>query len=130
MESRLAVEGMRRRRECSECRNRFTTYEKPVFQFLVIKKDGREESFNLEKIKNSLGKACCKAESKEVEELTRKVEQRILLKKKNPLKTSEIGKMVLQELRKFDKIAYVRYATVHKSIDNPMMLKKEIQLIA
>lgn len=121
---------MRRRRECLHCHKRFTTYEKAEFHFLVIKKDGRLESFTLQKIKNSLQKACNKIDEESLLALTKKIEQKILLRKTNRLKTSDIGKTVLGELKKFDAIAYVRYATVHKGIDNPKTLKKELlQLI-
>ena len=129
LESRFAEEGMRRRRECFKCENRFTTYEKAVFHFTVIKKDGREQPFNIEKIKNSVMKACGKAEELEISSLTQQIEQKILAKKKNPIKTTDIGKVVLQELRKVDKIAYLRFATIHKSIEDTNILKKEIQMI-
>lgn len=129
LESRASEDSLRRRRECLKCENRFTTYEKAVFQFTVLKKDGREQPFNTEKIKNSLMKAVGKAEEGPVLALTKRIEQKILSRKKNPLKTTEIGKVVLQELKRFDKMAYVRFATIHKSIDDPRMLKKELQLM-
>ena len=59
-----------------------------------------------------------------------RIEQRILVKKVNPIKTTEIGKIVLAELKKENKLAYLRYATVYKSIDDPKGLEKELQLIA
>ncbi len=130
LESRLAEESLRRRRECLKCENRFTTYEKAVFHFTVIKKDGREQPFNLEKIKNSVMRACGKAEEQPVLAITRRIEQKILAKKQNPIKTTTIGKIVLQELKRFDKMAYVRFATIHKSIADTRLLEKELELIA
>ncbi len=129
LESRISEDALRRRRECLKCENRFTTYEKAVFQFSVIKKDGREQPFNTEKIKNSVMKAIGKVDDGPILALTKKIEQKILARKKNPIKTTEIGKVVLQELKRLDKMAYVRFATIHKSIENPQMLRKELQLM-
>lgn len=129
LESRISEDALRRRRECLKCENRFTTYEKAVFQFTVLKKDGREQPFNTEKIKNSVMKAIGKAEEEPLLALTKKIEQKILSRKKNPIKTTEIGKIVLQELKKYDSMAYVRFATIHKAIEDPQMLRKELQLM-
>jgi len=129
LESREVDESIRRRRECLKCENRFTTYEKAIFHFSVQKKDGREQVYNLDKIKNSLVKSCGKIEDTELAELTRKIEQTILSRKLNPIPTTKIGKIVLKELMKFDKMAYLRFATIHKSIDDPRLLKKELEII-
>ena len=130
LESRVVDDSMRRRRECEKCENRFTTYEKAVFHFSVIKKDDREEPFAIEKIQNSILKARGKEDDDLAPTLAKKIERKILLKKVNPVKTTEIGKLVLQELKRVDKMAYVRFASIHKAIDDPKMLKKELQLIA
>ena len=129
LESRLLDDAMRRRRECFKCENRFTTYERAEFHFTVIKKDGTEQPFNIDKIRASVLKAYGKMEDEELTTITKKIEQRILSKKANPIKTSEIGKAVLRELRRANKIAYLRFATVHKSIQDPKMLEKELQTI-
>lgn len=129
LESRIAASLVRRRRECLECSNRFTTYEKAVFNFTVVKKDGREEPFQLEKIKNSILKACGKADEETITTIVQSIEQKILAKKINPIKTAEIGRIVLKELKKFDKIAYLRFASVHKAIADPKLLEKELQTI-
>jgi|SRR3989338_3778521 len=130
LESRQIDDALRRRRECLECGNRFTTYERAFFQLQVTKKDGQEQPFEIEKLESSIRKACSKQEQEEISLLAKKIEQKILLRKTNPIKTKEIGKLVLQELRRCDKIAYLRYATVHKGIDDPRILKKELQIIA
>ena len=126
LESRIINDSVRRRRECSNCTNRFTTYEKAMFHLKVVKKDKREQEFDLKKIERSVERACGKINSEAIEQLTRKIEQRILKKKLNTLKSADVGKVVLQELKKFDKIAYLRYATVHKSLDDPESLRKEL----
>jgi transcriptional repressor NrdR len=129
LESRLLDASMRRRRECLNCSNRFTTHEKAIFTLKVLKKDGKEEDFNLDKITSSLQKACNKTSGEAILQMTNKVQQKILRKKLNPVKSSFIARMVLQELRKFDKIAYLRYTSIHKSIEDPSLLKQEINLI-
>jgi transcriptional repressor NrdR len=129
LESRIINSEVRRRRECLQCQTRFTTYEKAFFNFTVLKKDGREEPFNIDKIKLSLQKSCNKLEETQLLNLTRKSEQKILGKKLNQVKTKEIGRVVLKELKKHDKIAYVRYATIHKEIEDPRLLEKELQTI-
>ena len=129
LESRIVNSAVRRRRECEKCSSRFTTYEKALFQLSVIKKDGHTQLFALEKIAMSIEKALGKPDQELVNTLTKKVEQRILAKKKNPIKTTEIGRMVLAELKKQDKMAYVRFATIHKSIDDPKVLEKELEMM-
>ncbi len=130
LESRVVQDALRRRRECDKCSNRFTTYEKAVFRLMVEKKDGREEPFQFEKIKMSLLKAGGKADEYLIEELARKVEQKILLKHHNSIKTTEIGKLVLRELKRFDRMAYLRFASIHKAIDDPKVLEKELMVVA
>jgi len=124
------IEGaMRRRRECLKCNNRFTTYEKPVFNLTVLKKDGKVQPFNLQKVSQSIQRSLGKVDEEFVKILTKRVEQKILRKKINQIKTTLIGKIVLQELKKVNKIAYLRFASVHKSIEDPILLRKEIQTI-
>jgi transcriptional repressor NrdR len=126
LESRVLDTAMRRRRKCLKCSNRFTTYEHARFSLRVLKKSGQEEDFDLAKISKSMEKACGKANPETLLMLSSKVQQKILKKRNNPIKTTDIGKFALQELKKFDKIAYLRFASVHKSIDDPKLLEKEI----
>ncbi|MBI2668627.1 transcriptional repressor NrdR [Candidatus Woesearchaeota archaeon] len=130
LESRLTENSLRRRRECPECSNRFTTYETAVFHLTVTKKDGREEDFDIQKIYHSIAKACSKTDPATLMQLTKKIEQKILNKKNHPVKTTDIGRIVLSELKKHDKMAYLRYASVYKSIEDPLLLKKELKAIA
>ncbi|MEW5896470.1 MAG: transcriptional regulator NrdR [Nanoarchaeota archaeon] len=130
LESRISEASLRRRRECLKCKNRFTTYERAEFNLTVLKKDGRVQPFDLQKIARSIGKACGKADEETISKLTKKVEQRVLRRRASQIKTTDIGRLVLQELRKHDKIAYLRFASVHKKIDDPKILEREIDLIA
>jgi transcriptional repressor NrdR len=122
LESRHIDTSVRRRRECLDCNNRFTTYEKPIFHLTVKKKNGKEQPFNANKITESLKRACSKAQEQEISELSKKIETKLLSTKKGVFTTVQIGKTVLKELKKFDKIAYVRYASIHKDIEDPKML--------
>jgi transcriptional repressor NrdR len=121
---------VRRRRECLSCTNRFTTYEKAFFNLMVVKKDGREQPFAIQKISRSIEQACPKIEASVVQTMTSKIERKLLPKKSNPIKTKAIGKLVLQELRKHNKIAYLRFASIHKAIEDPKTFEKELQTIA
>ena len=129
LESRVIEEGIRRRRECLKCTNRFTTYEKAFFNLTVQKKDGRLQPYEPSKITVSIEKASGKIDSLDSSKLTRSVEQRILRKKASSIKTRDIAREVLRELRKVDKMAYLRFATVYKEIEDPNLLSKEIKAI-
>jgi len=122
LESRVVEHAMRRRRECLKCSNRFTTYENAVFKLQVLKKSGKEEPFNLQKLTQSIQQACGKVELGMVQALAKRVEKKVLKKKTNPIKTAHIGNFVLTELKRFNKIAYVRFATIYKEIEDPKEL--------
>jgi transcriptional repressor NrdR len=126
LESRVIDNSMRRRRECQKCNNRFTTYEKASFNLNVIKKDGNIQPFDQQKMSASIEKAWGKVDDKLIEKITKKIEQKILAEKTNKFKTSDIGKFILEELKKYDKMACLRFASVHKEINNFDLLKKEL----
>lgn len=120
VDSRLSKEGrvIRRRRACSDCENRFTTYERiEEFVPLVIKKDGTREAFDRQKILQGMSKACEKrhvsAETMEgaVEELERSLQE----EGGREVSSSWIGEWVMQRLRDIDEVAYVRFASVYRS---------------
>tara|TARA_Y100000310_G_scaffold35122_1_gene33233 strand:- start:312 stop:743 length:432 start_codon:yes stop_codon:yes gene_type:complete len=130
LESRILEDSLRRRRECLKCSNRFTTYERAIFNLTVLKKDGKEEPFNVQKLTQSIQKACGKTEEETIKLLAKRVEKKILRRKSKPIKTTDIGRYVLSELRRFDKIAYLRFTSIHKEIEDPKVLEKELKLIA
>ncbi len=129
LESRVLDSSMRRRRECIKCKNRFTTYEKADFQLTVLKKSGKIQPFDSNKILQSIQRALGKVDDTIINSLSLKVERKVLKKKTNPVPTSYIGKCVLTELRKMNKIAYLRFASVHKEIEDPKMFEKELQTV-
>jgi transcriptional repressor NrdR len=128
-DKRESHEGTRRRRECLKCKKRFTTYEKPEKKnIIVVKKDGRRENFSVEKLKNGILKACEKrpVSTEKVEEIIEEIQEK-LSKKSGEVKTAFIGEMVMNKLKKLDKIAYIRFASVYREFKDISELKKEIK---
>ena len=108
--------GIRRRRECKKCGKRFTTHEKVVnIDLKVIKKSGKVEQYDREKLLKGIKKACYKrkVEDEEVENLVDEIETKLLNRKTVEIKSSDIGKMVLSRLLKLDDLAYMRFASVY-----------------
>ena len=120
----------RRRRECLKCNKRFTTYERIELGLWVIKKDGHKEKFSREKIAKGVSLCVDKRNltPEEIEDLIGKVESRIyrFAKDKN-IQTTKIGEIVMAELKKIDKVAYMRFAAVYKNLDSLEEFEKEIR---
>jgi transcriptional repressor NrdR len=135
LETRLADDGysIRRRRECPECQNRFTTYEKiDDLPLLVVKKDGRREAFDQHKILNGLLKACEKrpVTLDKLESIVGEIER--LLKNeslKREVPTTEIGEMVMERLKEVDEVAYVRFASVYREFKDINTFLNEIETL-
>jgi transcriptional repressor NrdR len=128
-DKRQSPEGTRRRRECLKCKKRFTTYEKPeIKNIIVVKKDKRRESFSREKIKSGIIKACEKrpVSTEKIENIINEIEEK-LRKKGKEVKTEDIGKMVMLKLKKLDKVAYIRFASVYSDFKDIGDFKKEIR---
>jgi transcriptional repressor NrdR len=119
----------RRRRECLKCGKRFTTYErveqKPLF---VIKKNGNRELFDKDKIIKGLINSCQKrpVSMKDIEELARKVEDKIRSSGDEEIKSSKIGNLIMTRLKKLDKVAYIRFASVYRDFADIDEFKEEI----
>jgi len=110
-------EAIRRRRECLECGRRYTTYEYiERAPLIVVKKDGRREQYNREKILTGLIKACEKrpVSREQIDRLLVEVEAVIFEKFRNEVESSEIGNEVIERLRVLDEVAYVRFASVYR----------------
>ncbi len=119
IDSRLSKDGrsIRRRRECLGCERRFTTYEKLEDVLpMVIKKDGRRETFNREKIISGIRKACQKRpiSMTKIEEFTDVLESHFQELGTKEIESSEVGEKVINELRGWDEVAYVRFASVYR----------------
>ena len=113
--------GVRRRRECADCGHRFTTYEyvEPG-ALLVVKRDGRREAYQREKLRRGILRACQKrpTAAAEIEGLIERIEARLLRSSGEEVETREIGLLVLSELRELDQVAYVRFASVYRRFDS------------
>ena len=120
LDSRESAEGTvtRRRRECLGCRKRFTTYERvEELMPLVVKKDGRREPYDREKLISGLSKAVEKrpVSMDQLEALVAEVESRVLERGEKEVPSSLVGEEVMRRLRTLDQVAYVRFASVYRS---------------
>jgi transcriptional repressor NrdR len=132
LDSRLTDEerSIRRRRECNECKKRFTTYERfEETVLMVIKKDGRREKFDRQKLVHGLLRACEKRPltGEQIEGLTSGLEASLRQKNRSEVPVSEIGERILERLRELDEVAYVRYASVYKDFDDVSRFIEELQ---
>lgn len=123
IDSRESKEGdvIRRRRECLQCLRRFTTYERiDEVPYMVVKKDGRREKFDRQKVLSGLLKACEKrpVSMTKLAELVDEVESRLADKVDREISTSEIGELLSERLLTLDKIAYVRFASVYRDFQD------------
>ena len=123
IDSRESKEGdaIRRRRQCLACERRFTTYERiDEVPYMVIKKDGRREKFDRQKVLSGLLKACEKrpVSMGKLAELVDKVEGRVTDSPDREISTTEIGELLMEQLRGLDKIAYVRFASVYRDFQD------------
>lgn len=105
----------KRRRECLECKRRFTSYERPDIEMVVVKKDGRRERYNRDKILLGIVKACEKRNisHEKVDSAINDIEEKLRKKGKEVL-SKEIGEQVMRQLKKLDKVAYIRFASVYR----------------
>lgn len=121
----------RRRRECLRCKKRFTTYERVEVDLRVIKKDGRREAYNREKIKSGMLKACEKrpVSLDVIEQSIDKIEAILKSLNSSEVESRAVGNLVMKELKKMDKVAYIRFASVYKEFDDPELFEKEIKIL-
>jgi len=132
VDSRLSKDGhtIRRRRECLECRRRFTTYEKlEEILPMVVKKDGRREPFNREKIIAGINKACQKrpVSITKIEEFVDSLELYFQELGKKEVESTEIGERVINNLKQWDEVAYVRFASVYRQFKDINEFMIELQ---
>ncbi|MBZ5605900.1 MAG: transcriptional regulator NrdR [Acidobacteriia bacterium] len=123
IDSRESKEGdvIRRRRECLKCERRFTTYERSdEVPYMVVKRDGRREKFDRQKVLEGLLKACEKrpVAMGKLAELVDEVESKLADSPDREMSTTEIGELLMDRLRTLDKIAYVRFASVYRDFQD------------
>ena len=123
VETRVAEDGdfIRRRRQCSACDKRFTTYERPDVSFpAIVKKDARRVEYDRRKLQGSFAVALRKrpVSTTQVDSAIERIEERLLNLGQREVLSSRIGELVMRELQKLDKVAYVRYASVYRSFED------------
>lgn len=132
IDSRLSKEGyvIRRRRECLACNRRFTTYERiEEIPLMIIKKDGRREEFNRDKIRSGITKACEKrnVSMNSIEDFLDELEQELRETGKKEIPSAVVGERVINRLHDLDEIAYVRFASVYREFKDVNDFVKELK---
>jgi transcriptional repressor NrdR len=123
VETRESEEGgfIRRRRQCAACEKRFTTYERPDLNFpAVVKKDGRRIDYERAKLVASFNLALRKrpVSTEQIDNAIERIEEKLLNLGEREIASSRLGEMVMRELKKLDKVAYVRFASVYRSFED------------
>ena len=135
VETRVAEDGVfiRRRRQCGQCEKRFTTYERPEVSFpAIVKKDGRRIDYDRSKLKGSFSLALRKrpVSIDKVESAIEHVEDKLRSLGAREVQTHLIGELVMTELQKLDKVAYIRYASVYRSFEDIDQFKSIVDEVA
>jgi transcriptional repressor NrdR len=123
VETRVAEDGdfIRRRRQCASCEKRFTTYERPDVTFpAVVKKDGRRIDYEHGKLAASMNLALRKrpVSTEQIDSAMERIEEKLLNLGVREIPSTRIGELVMRELKKLDKVAYVRFASVYRSFED------------
>ncbi|HQP10543.1 MAG TPA: transcriptional regulator NrdR [Candidatus Omnitrophota bacterium] len=134
IDSRLNSDGtsIRRRRECLKCEKRFTTYEYVEnVPLMVVKRDGRRQPFDREKIISGIVKACEKrpVSIDRIETITGEIERTIQKKYDREVETRDIGELIMEKLAVLDEVAYVRFASVYRQFRDVNQFMRELKLI-
>jgi transcriptional repressor NrdR len=123
VETRISedADSIRRRRQCASCEKRFTTYERPEVNFpAVVKKDGRRIDYENIKLRASLNLALRKrpVSTEQIDSAIERIEEKLLATPAREVQSSRIGELVMRELKKLDKVAYIRFASVYRSFED------------
>jgi transcriptional repressor NrdR len=124
------ADSIRRRRECEKCERRFTTYERiDEIPYMVVKKDGRREKFERHKILSGLLRACEKrpVSSAKLEEIVDATESYLMDAPERERTTSEIGELIMENLKTLDTVAYIRFASVYRDFKDVREFKEELE---
>lgn len=129
VDTREVGDGIRRRRECQACEQRYTTYERVArVNLLVVKRDGRREAYDRQKLFEGIWKACAKRPiaSEEIEAMVSDIEAALYSLGQSEVPSRTIGEMVMERLREADPVAFVRFASVYRSFADLETLKREV----
>lgn len=130
LETRETENNTRRRRECLKCEKRFTTYEQiELLNIFVVKKDGSRVQFDRQKVLNGMLRACEKRPItfEELAKAAEEIETKLLNHKKNEVRSTHIGEMVMRRLKKLDNIAYIRFASVYREFTDISSFHDELE---
>lgn len=136
IDSRVASDGLsiRRRRECLSCEYRFSTYEEvEILDLQVAKRDGSSEAYNRAKLEGGLRKSLEKRpiDSEDFKRLVSEIEQDIQKKiKDNKIESKEIGNIVIRKLKKYDQVAYIRFASVYRQFEDISEFQRELEKLS
>lgn len=131
VDSRLSSEGfsIRRRRECLKCNYRFSTVEEiELLDIFVIKKDGKKEVYNRKKVESGISKSLSKRPYKQedFDRMIYSIERDIQKTNKKEIESNEIGEIIMKHLKKFDKVSYIRFASIYRDFTDVDNFKKEV----
>jgi transcriptional repressor NrdR len=123
VETRISedADSIRRRRQCGKCDKRFTTYERPEVNFpAVVKKDGRRIDYETAKLRASFTLALRKrpVSTEQIDSAIERIEEKLLASPTREVQSSRIGELVMRELKRLDKVAYIRFASVYRSFED------------
>ena len=132
VETRVSEDGdfVRRRRQCSACDKRFTTYERPDVNFpVVVKKDGSRADFDSRKVRASMMLALRKRPVgiAQIDNALLSIEQKLLASGLREIESTQVGEHVMRELKRLDKVAYVRFASVYRSFEDVEEFRQLLQ---
>lgn len=129
LDKRESKDAIRRRRECLKCKRRFTTYERIETKITIIKKDGRREPYVRDKIKNGILRACEKrpVSQEKVDNVINEIEIELASYPKSEVPSKIIGELIMKKLKRLDKIAYIRFASVYKDFKDIEEFKKALK---
>ena len=132
VDSRIAIDGssIRRRRECEKCGFRFSTLEEvELLDLTVVKRDGRREAYSREKLELGLRKSLEKRPftDQAFQKLVHKIERDVQKKRRGQLTTQELGEILMKHLKNFDKVAYIRFASVYRSFEDVGAFESELK---
>src|SRR3989339_35425 len=132
IDSRVAPDGLvvRRRRECLKCAYRFSTLEQvELLDIIVVKRDGRRESYSRGKIENGIRQSLIKRPytQERFDRLVATIERDIQRRKKREVTSQEIGEIVMKQLRRFDQVAYIRFASIYRAFADAQKFQTEVK---
>jgi transcriptional repressor NrdR len=134
VDSRLTHDGyaIRRRRECVECQYRFSTMEEmELLEIIVIKNDGRRESYSRKKMETGILHSLTKRPyiQENFDKMIHSIERKIQKKNRKEISSAELGDIVMSHLKRFDKVAYIRFASIYRAFEDVKKFQKEVRAL-